>query len=94
MGRAVLYRDTQQFNYSNYTFTSQRRCAEFTDPYWAGQMKPKAGGMWVVSDTFPSNRAYNGKACAAYSVRVNSCTRVRCAGTIDSAPDNGTTYLV
>lgn len=94
VGRAGLYRDTQQINFSNYTFTSQRRCAQFTDPYWNGQMQATAPGVWVTTDTYPPGRAYDGNICVAYEVRVNSCARVRCSARLRNAPANGTTYLV
>jgi hypothetical protein len=94
VGNAALYRDTQQFNFRNYTFTSRRRCAEFTDPYWAGQMESRTRGVWRLSSNFPSNRRYNGNTCVAYDVKVNSCARVRCSGRLKNVPNNGVTYLV
>lgn len=94
VGRAKFYRDSQQFIYESYTFTPNKRCAEFTDAYWFGALELVEPGIWRISNTYPNERAYDGNACVAYEVRVNSCARVRCSGRLKTTQNAGSSYLV
>lgn len=94
VGRASLYRDTQQFSYRPYTFTSNRRCGSFTDAFYFGQFTPVEDGVWKESYQWPADRQQSDNACIAYEVRVNSCARVYCSVRLKNAPRTGARYLV